>query len=108
MIRESENIWLKCGIEFVEGVQNVSAVVTRDYSDWSVIPLEVPPVSLWLRVKRRAETVEVQYSLDGEEYSMMRLAYLTESPVQVGLMCAAPQGEGFAVEFEGFKHSKPI
>jgi regulation of enolase protein 1 (concanavalin A-like superfamily) len=32
MIRESENIWLKCGIEFVEGVQNVSAVVTRDYS----------------------------------------------------------------------------
>jgi regulation of enolase protein 1 (concanavalin A-like superfamily) len=53
--------------------------------------------------------VEVQYSLDGEEYSMMRLAYLTESPiVQVGLMCAAPQGEGFAVEFEGFKHSKPI
>ncbi|MEG4005923.1 DUF1349 domain-containing protein [Microcoleus sp. Pol11C1] len=109
MIRESENIWLKCGIEFVEGVQNVSAVVTRHYSDWSVIPLEVPPVSLWLRVKRRSETVEVQYSLNGSDYSMMRLAYLTESPiVQVGLMCAAPQGEGFAVEFEGFKHSKPI
>ncbi|HLO51580.1 MAG TPA: DUF1349 domain-containing protein [Kamptonema sp.] len=104
MIRESENIWLKCGIEFVEAVQNVSTVVTRDYSDWSVIPLSVPPVSLWLRVKRQAETIEVQYSLNGEDYSMMRLAYLTDvSILQVGLMCAAPQGEGFVVQFEGFK-----
>ena len=104
MIRESETIWLKCGIEFVESVQNVSVVVTRGYSDWSVTPLVVPPVSLWLRVMRRAETVEVQYSLDGEDYTMLRLAYLTESPnVQVGLMCAAPQGEGFVVQFEGFK-----
>ncbi len=104
MVRESETIWLKCGIEFVETVQNVSAVVTRDYSDWSVVPLDVMPISLWLRVKRRAETVEVQYSLEGKNYSMLRLAYLTESPlVQVGLMCAAPEGEGFAVQFEGFR-----
>lgn len=104
MVRENENTWLKCGIEFVEEVQTVSTVVTRNYSDWSVVPLSTPPVSLWLRVQRRAETVEVQYSLDGQDYWMMRLAYLTEaSSLQVGLMCAAPQGEGFSVEFEGFK-----
>ncbi|HEY9797594.1 MAG TPA: DUF1349 domain-containing protein [Leptolyngbyaceae cyanobacterium] len=35
MVRENENTWLKCGIEFVEEVQNVSTVVTRNYSDWS-------------------------------------------------------------------------
>jgi hypothetical protein len=104
MVRENENTWLKCGIEFVEEVQNVSTVVTRNYSDWSVVPLSTSPVSLWLRVQRRAETVEVQYSLNGQDYWMMRLAYLTEaSSLQVGLMCAAPQGEGFSVEFEGFK-----
>ncbi|HEY9797593.1 MAG TPA: DUF1349 domain-containing protein [Leptolyngbyaceae cyanobacterium] len=46
----------------------------------------------------------MQYSLNGQDYWMMRLAYLTEAPsIQVGLMCAAPQGEGFSVEFEGFK-----
>ena len=33
MVRLDEANWLKCGIEFVEGVQQVSAVVTRDYSD---------------------------------------------------------------------------
>ncbi|MBD2357166.1 DUF1349 domain-containing protein [Tolypothrix sp. FACHB-123] len=104
MIRENENIWLKCGIEYVEEVQNVSAVVTRDYSDWSVIPLSKPPVALCLRVQRRAETVEVQYSLDNENYQMLRLAYLTQTEtLQVGIMCASPQGEGFSVTFENFK-----
>ncbi|BAZ36643.1 hypothetical protein NIES4101_25620 (plasmid) [Calothrix sp. NIES-4101] len=108
MIRENENTWLKCGIEYVEGVQNVSAVVTRDYSDWSVVPLSQPPVALWLRVQRRAETLEVQYSLDGENYQMLRLAYLTHTEtIQVGLMCASPQGEGFSVAFEDFKITQP-
>jgi regulation of enolase protein 1 (concanavalin A-like superfamily) len=108
MIRENEKTWLKCGIEYVEGVQNVSAVVTRDYSDWSVIPLSQPPIALWMRVQRRSETVEVQYSLDGENNQMLRLAYLTHTEtVQVGLMCASPQGEGFLVAFEGFKITQP-
>lgn len=108
MIRENENTWLKCGIEYVEGVQNVSAVVTRDYSDWSVVPLSQPPVALWLRVQRCSETVEVQYSLDGNNYQMLRLAYLTHGEtVQVGLMCASPQGEGFSVTFESFKIMQP-
>lgn len=33
MIRQDKTTWLKCGIEFVDGVQQASAVVTRDYSD---------------------------------------------------------------------------
>jgi regulation of enolase protein 1 (concanavalin A-like superfamily) len=37
MIRENDLTWLKCGIEFVNDVQYASAVVTRDYSDWSVV-----------------------------------------------------------------------
>jgi regulation of enolase protein 1 (concanavalin A-like superfamily) len=105
MIRENEFTWLKCGIEFVEGVQQVSAVVTRKYSDWSVAPLPNNPASLWLRVHRRAEAVEVWYSLDGEAYTMLRLAYLTKAnPVQVGLMCAAPQSDvGVTIVFEEFR-----
>ena len=104
MVRESETVWLKCGIEFVEAVQNISAVITRNYSDWSVIPLSSPPVSLWLKLERRAETVEIKYSLNGQDYQLLRLGYLTSNPtVQAGLMCASPQGEGFLTTFEGFK-----
>lgn len=104
MIRQDETTWLKCGIEFVDGVQQASAVVTRHYSDWSVVPLRENPAACFLRVKRMAEAVEIFYSLDGKQYSLLRMAYLTEAEaLQVGLMCASPQGEGFSVVFEGFR-----
>jgi regulation of enolase protein 1 (concanavalin A-like superfamily) len=103
MVRVDETTWLKCGIEFVDGVQQVSAVVTRDYSDWSVVPLPDNPASLWLRLTRTGPAVEISYSVDGSRYALLRLAYLTEADrVQAGLMCAAPQGDGFSTTFEGF------
>src|SRR5438132_821474 len=39
MVRLNETTWMKCGIEFIEGAQHVSAVVTREYSDWSIVAL---------------------------------------------------------------------
>ncbi|HEX2913467.1 MAG TPA: DUF1349 domain-containing protein [Chloroflexia bacterium] len=104
MLRLDEFNWLKCGIEYVEGVQNVSTVVTRDYSDWSVTPLQSHPSALWLRLSRKGDTVEVHYSLDGNTYSMQRLAYFPVVPqLQVGIMCASPDGPGYSVTFEDFK-----
>ncbi len=105
MVRLDESIWLKCGIEFFEGVQNVSAVVTRDFSDWSVLPLVVPPPALGLRVVREGYTFAVYYSLDGTSYTMLRQAYLTPAPaLSVGVMACSPTGEGgtFTAVFEDF------
>jgi len=102
MIRQDETCWLKCGIEYVNGVQHASAVVTRDWSDWSILPLENPP-AIWLKLERHGATVEVSYSLDGQDYSLIRQAFLSEAEsLQVGLMMAAPTGNGFAAAFEGF------
>ncbi|NEN90739.1 MAG: DUF1349 domain-containing protein [Okeania sp. SIO3H1] len=104
MVRLDEKTWIKCGIEFVNGMQQASAVVTREYSDWSVVSLPENPESIWLRLKRSGETVEVEYSLDGESYSLLRLGYLTTAnELQVGLMCASPDGDGFSVVFEEFR-----
>ena len=58
----------------MEGVYNVSVVVTRDVSDWSVTALAGAPEWLWLRLERRGGAVEVHYSLDGMAYTMARLA----------------------------------
>ena len=43
------------------------------------------------------------YSFDDKEYIMMRNAYLQDNtPVQVGLMAACPDGNGFKAIFENF------
>ena len=104
MLRVDEKTWVKCGIEFMEGTQYASAVVTRDFSDWSIVPLDGSPTSVWFRVKRIKEAVEVAFSLDGKDYTMFRQAYFTENEtIQVGLTVASPTGEGFQATFENFE-----
>ncbi|WP_026735201.1 DUF1349 domain-containing protein [Fischerella sp. PCC 9605] len=104
MIRVDEKTWLKSGVEFVNNMQYISAVVTRNDSEWSVVPLGKNPDWLWLRLQRRGSTVEVQYSLDGKEYNILKTTDLTEKEtVQVGLVCACPEDDGFQVTFEDFQ-----
>lgn len=105
MIRLDEKNWIKTGIEYVKGVQNVSSVVTQEVSDWSVVPWQDSPKAVWLTLLRKGDYVEIQYSFDNKDFKMLRLAYFPPTPgqkVQIGLMCAAPDGKGFPVEFEDF------
>jgi len=104
MMRIDEMNWLKCGIEYFDDVQHASVVVTREFSDWSVTPLPHNPSSVWFRLTRDGDTLQVFYSPDGQNYELLRLGYLPPTlSVQVGIMCASPDGEGFPVTFEGFK-----
>ena len=101
MLRVDDRTWLKCGIEFVGGVQQVSAVVTRDYSDWSVTPLPMNPAAIRLRVTRQGPAIEIHYAVTNDDWQLLRLAYLTDAPtLSLGLMCASPEGQGFTVRFE--------
>lgn len=104
MLRIDHEQWIKCGVEFVDGLQHVSTVVTHGTSDWSVVELTEVPRSLWIRAVRRLDAVEVSYSLDGETYKTVRTCYLEDHcPVQVGLMAASPDGAGFEARFEHFE-----
>jgi uncharacterized protein len=101
MVRVDEAHWIKCGIEFFNDAQQASAVVTREFSDWSITPLSSNPESFWLRMKRQGTVIEIEYTLDGTHYNLLRQAYF--SPVEAmdaGLMCASPEGPGFSVTFE--------
>ncbi len=103
MIRLDETVWLKCGIELLDGVHQLSAVVTRDFSDWSVFPLPTPPVTLRLLANRVGGTIEVRYGLDEGAATLLRQTYLTDvERLYVGPMCAAPTGGGFTATFQGF------
>lgn len=104
MLRIDEKNWIKAGVEYVDGKQNVSAVVTHNTSDWSVIRLDDAPKSIWIKAVRRLDAVEISYSLNGKDYIMMRTCYLQDNtPVKVGMMAASPDGQGFEALFEDFK-----
>jgi regulation of enolase protein 1 (concanavalin A-like superfamily) len=103
MVRLDEKTWIKAGIEFVNGTQNVSTVVTREFSDWSVVPLSTAPPAIWLELVRKADYVETKYSLDAATWVTVREAYFPPgTKVQIGAMAAAPEGKGFPVRFETF------
>lgn len=105
MIRADEKHWIKTGIEYVDGMQNLSAVVTQDHSDWSMTPLPHPPAFLQLRVERRKEAIHLAYWNDAvSDYTPFRLAYLAHpGELQVGIMCASPDGNGFEATFEDYR-----
>ena len=104
MIRLDHENYVKFGIEFVDGKFNISAVVTHHTSDWSVIRLEEPIPHLWLKAVRRLDAIELFYSFDDREYTMMRTLWMQDNcPLQVGPVAACPDGQGFKARFSDFK-----
>ena len=103
MLRIDHENYIKTGIEFVDGKYNLSTVVTHHTSDWSIIPLDEPVSHVWIKAVRRLDAVEIFYSFDDQEYTMMRNAWLQDNhPVMVGVMGASPDGDGFEAKFENF------
>lgn len=104
MVRLDEGHWIKAGTEFEGGKICLSVVVTREFSDWSVVPLEIAPSRVWLRVTRTKDAVQVDYSLDGSRFEMLRLAYFPPAQaVGVGMMACSPKRAGFRARFTGFR-----
>ena len=103
MLRIDHENYIKAGIEFVDGKYNLSTVVTHNTSDWSIIPLDKPVPFVWIKAVRRLDAVEIFYSFDDKEYTMMRNAWLQDNhPVMVGIMGACPDGKGFKATFDNF------
>lgn len=100
MIMADERNWLKAGVELVGAIPYASAVVTRDSSDWSLVPAPNPG-RMWFQLVRHGATVEVSISGDGNAYALFRQVTLTDGPLQIGPFCASP-GAGFTAVFEQF------
>ena len=99
MIRLDAANWIKAGVEYTDGSPHFSAVVTREFSDWSVLPATLTG-PIWFRLTKLGSAIRIQYSADGLSFSMLRLAYFPEAiHTQVGLMCCSPEREGFEAEF---------
>lgn len=108
MVRLDEKNWMKCGTEFVDGKRRASVVVTHDFSDWSTMDDLSQNAPVYWRVSRKKDSLEAQVSEDGVDFFTVRQGYFQPFvEVQVGLMCAAPEGAGFEATFDELRLEKP-
>ncbi|CAM5744133.1 putative Regulation of enolase protein 1 [Streptomyces afghaniensis 772] len=109
MLRADENNWVKSGVEFTDGLTHLSCVITRDFSDWSVITAPEAADSVTIRMTRHGTAVRVQYLTTAGDWQLLRLGYLPlPATCQVGVMACSPQRAGFTGRFTGFSTTEPI
>jgi regulation of enolase protein 1 (concanavalin A-like superfamily) len=104
MVRLDEKHWMKCGSEFFEQRRWASVVFTHDFSDWSTLDDLSQSGPVWWRVARKKDSIEAQCSTDGKTFLTVRQGYFPAAvEVQVGVMCAAPEGAGFDAAFDNLR-----
>jgi uncharacterized protein len=104
MVRQNADNWMKCGTEFFDGQRHASVVFTRDYSDWSTMPDLSKSEAIWWRAVRKKDSIETLCSSDGSSFTSVRQGYFVPGvEVNVGIMCAAPEGSGFLATFDRVK-----
>ncbi|MDA8438162.1 MAG: DUF1349 domain-containing protein [Propionibacterium sp.] len=100
-IRGSDRRWIKAGIEVADGVAQLGAVVTDEYSDWSVAP--VPDWNhhrATIRASRTGDAVTVRARRDDGPWQLVRLAHLRPGEeLEAGPFCCAPTRAGLEVTF---------
>jgi regulation of enolase protein 1 (concanavalin A-like superfamily) len=101
MVRLDESNWVKAGVEFVDGSLLFSVVVTRGYSDWSMLAIGSALSELTIVLTRQRDAVTVEYGTEDQPTRMVRLAYLEpKRQAMIGPMCCSPVGQGFVARFE--------
>jgi regulation of enolase protein 1 (concanavalin A-like superfamily) len=104
MVRLDPENWVKCGTEFFDSQRHASVVFTRDFSDWSTLLDLSSSAPVWWRAVRKKDSIETLCSLDGKEFTSVRQGYFPPRlKVEVGIMCAAPEGSGFEAVFDELK-----
>ena len=95
---------IKVSGEYKERFDQAGMMIRKDPSDWSVIELKEPIPFLWLKAVRRLDAIELYYSFDDKEYTMMRTLWMQDNcPLMVGPVAACPDGQGFKARFSDFK-----
>lgn len=112
MVRRDARNWLKCGIEFTDGLCHMSTVATVDgRSDWSAFALGNLDGALDLRLTRLGDALFVQYRTAPEgSWRMARLAYFPAGfkTLDIGIMACSPQRAGFEAVFHNFSVDDPV
>ena len=102
MYLDSEN-WFKCSIEYEnEDFQHLGSIVTNNgYSDWATTAIDASIKSMWYRFSRREDDYCIESSIDGINYSQMRIFHMWKgnSTIQFGIYACSPENSSFKAIF---------
>lgn len=102
MYLDSEN-WFKCSIEYEnEDFQHLGSVVTNNgYSDWATTAIDSSIKSMWYRFSRREDDYCIESSIDGINYSQMRVFHMWKgnSNIKFGIYACSPEKSSFKAIF---------
>lgn len=93
--------WIKAGVEYSDGHQQLGAVVTVGASDWSTgIVDEWVGTAVTVRASRIADAVVIRArsSIDNE-WRLMRVSRFPHESARIGPMVCAPMRAGLRVRF---------
>lgn len=95
--------WLKASVEFENSnFQHLGAVVTNNgYSDWSTTEIPSDIKSMWYRLSRRENDFRIESSLDGINYSQMRICHMfkADKKISFGIYACSPEESSFKAVF---------
>jgi regulation of enolase protein 1 (concanavalin A-like superfamily) len=105
LVRADPRRWLKAGVEFVDGLPRLGAVVTHEVSDWSSAPVpDWTGAMVTLRVSRADDSLTIRARREGSAWELVRLApWPPDLPAQAGLYCCAPTRAGLRVQFSSWR-----
>lgn len=107
MVWREARYWIKAGIELTDGALHMSAVVTRDRSDWSTVALRDAQGPQSLRLTRVGGALIVDYRRADGAWQFMRLADFPPGPLRLGIMACSPSRAGLIVRFTDFTVTPP-
>ncbi|MBE5794512.1 MAG: DUF1349 domain-containing protein [Clostridiales bacterium] len=95
MVIQDETLWTKAAFEKSDfGTTAAVCVVTNGISD-DANGCNIQQDEVWLQIVRVGDVFCTHYSLDGENFYMVRLFHLpVEKTVKVGIEAQSPAGEG--------------
>lgn len=95
MVIQDETLWTKVAFEKSDfGTTAAVCVVTNGISD-DANGCNIQQEEVWLQIVRVGDVFCTHYSLDGENFDMVRLFHLpVEKTVKVGIEAQSPAGEG--------------
>jgi len=104
--------WMKTGIEYVDGIPRMGAVVTNNYSDWSTHQWSGPTSQFKIRVNRIRDSLVAEYHHENS-WNFMRIAYLLnidapDTMVSVGAYTCAPTKAEMTATFHYMKFNDSV